>query len=59
MSIDDVMAYNFSVTHNGETRYLPPTLVKDLDRRVAETIHDLSDDGFNPYGSGPEPIAQK
>lgn len=28
-------------------------------RRAIETIRDLSDDGFNPYGSGPEPIGRR
>ena len=57
--LDDLKAVNITVTHNGETLALPPTKIDDLDRRVAETIRDLSDDGFNPYGSGPEPIGRR
>lgn len=59
MSIEDLIANNIAVTHDGETRALPSTRVKYLDRRVTETIRDLSDDGFNPFGSGPEPITPK
>lgn len=44
---------------DSETLALPPTKIDDLDRRVAETIRDLSDDGFNPFGSGPEPIGPR
>lgn len=59
MNIDNLIATNITVTHNDETRALPPTKIDDIDRRVAETIRDLSDDGFNPFGSGPEPIGRR
>lgn len=59
MNIDNLIATNITVTHDGETRVLPPTKIDNLDCRVAETIRDLSDDGFNPFGSGPEPIGRR
>ncbi|MDG4721603.1 hypothetical protein [Thalassospira aquimaris] len=57
--LDDLKATNITVTHDGETLALPPTKIDNLDRRVAETIRELSDDGFSPYGSGPEPIGPR